>query len=366
MIRRWLAMLVGAGLTAGVSAAMAFGVGGQGGVFTPAGASQPDGDLLADVTGPLFDVDALRPSEPVERCITLTNTSATESQFGIFGRRDPDALASHLRLRVTRGTRPATTPGSCAGFVPSDGDYGYGATGVEYDGTLASFPASADDAIVKEGRVGAGESRTYRLSVELTEHNDTVQGLSSVQAFVFAASDSGQTRPPSDPGSRKRPRRVNPFDDTPGLSDRWCARVDVPDVQAAGLRRIPGTRDRWVVARRMVSPHRRSGRAAPLALRIWTNRGGRQLVLALGEKALMGVAPPREWGTVTYRINRDAEGRGDARPYVWQVDPERVYPGENRVEVTIRPRRGTPITTEFRFKMRAWGEDQDESICTLA
>ncbi len=149
------------------------------------------------------------------------------------------------------------------------------------------------------------------------------------------------------------------------MVERWCGKVDVPDPEATGMQRIPGT-DRWIVARRLLTPSSGNAAARKLGMRIWTNQRGGRLVLALGERWALGVAPPRTWERVTYRLNGEMTGQVSARPFVWQIEPERIYPGENRVRITVQPRSGAPVTTEFRFRMKAWGDNVDESVCTLA
>lgn len=353
-------------LATGAAAAMAFGVNGSGGLF---GGGAGDGELRAssapslrlDVTGPLFTATGLTPGAELERCVTVENTGRYSSDLAIFGRRDADALTPHLRLEITRGTRPPAPAGSCAGFTPAD------AGAVVFSGGLDAFPTAAEAALRPGDELQAGEVRAFRLRVRVTGDGDAIQGLQTVQAFTFGATDSegGTTRTPANPGEgRRRPPRPNPNNPAAGLEARWCSRVDVPDPDAPGLRRIAGT-ERWVVARRLLSPFSPQPSARKLGMRIWTNEQGRRLVLALGERWALGVAPARAWDRVTYRLNGEIVGRASARPFVWQIEPEHVYPGENRVRLTIEPRRGKPVSAEFRFRMKAWGEREDESVCTL-
>ncbi len=368
MIRRAVPAATGALAAAGATAAMAFGIGGAGGVLTGGGdvSAASHGSLRLDVNGPLFTEHGLVPGAVVERCVTVTNEDAYPADVALYGRRDADALAPHLRLQVTRGSRPAGAPGSCAGFLAVPADFGFGANGIQFDGTLDAFPTTPDAAVSPGDEMQAGETRAYRLRITVAGGGNAIQGLQAVQAFSFGAtSTGGTTRTPIDPGpSRKRPPRENPNDPTTGQSDRWCGRVDVPSPARPGMRRIPTT-DRWVLARRVLSPHAARGGAKRLGMRIWTNRQGRRLVLALGERWALGVAPPRTWASVTYRLNGERSAGSSSRPFVWQIDPEHIYPGENRVRVTVTPRDGAPMETEFRFRMRAWGENKDESVCSL-
>lgn len=370
MIRRTVAAIGGVLVTTGVTAAMAFGVGGSGGVLN-GGADDvraaSGGTLTLDVSGPLFTETALAPGHVVERCVTVTNEDVHPADIALFGSRDTDDLMPHLRLQITRGTRPAAAAGSCAGFSPAPADFGLGAPGVQFDGTLDTFPAGESTALRPDDAMQAGEARTYRLRVTVADAGNAIANLQAVQTFIFGATSNGggTTRTPPDPGTRrKRPPRPNPNDPTSGAADRWCARVDVPPPSKQGMRRIPDT-ERWVLSRRVLTAQTANAAAKKLGLRVWTNGQGRRLVLALGERWSLGVAPPRTWGTVSYTINGEATGSASSRPFVWQVDPEHVYPGENRVRVTVTPRSGKPVQAEFRFRMKAWGENQDESVCSL-
>lgn len=371
MIRRAVAAIAGVLVAAVATAAMAFGIGGSGGVLTGGGdeiRAASHGGLHLDVAGPVFTEAGLAPGHVVERCVTLTNEDAHPADVALFGPRAEDALAPHLRLQITRGTRPAAAAGSCAGFTPVSADFGLGAPGVQFDGTLDTFPQSESAALRPEDPIQAGEARSYRLRITVADAGNAIGNLQAVQSFVFGVTTTGDgtTRTPIDPGtSRKRPPRQNPNEPTAGASDRWCARVDVPPPSKRGMRRIPNT-DRWVMARRVLTAHAANGAAKKLGMRIWTNQEGRRLVFALGERWSLGVAPPRTWRTVAYQLNGEAAGSGSSRPFVWQVDPERIYPGENRVRVTVTPRTGQPVRAEFRFRMKAWGANPDESVCTLA
>lgn len=371
MIRRAVAAICGVLVAAAATAAMAFGIGGSGGVLNGGGneiRAASHGGLRLDVDGPVFTEAGLAPGHVVERCVTLTNDDALPADVALFGPRAADTLAPHLRLQITRGTRPAAAAGSCAGFIPASADFGLGAPGVQFDGTLDTFPASESTALRPEDPIQAGEVRTYRLRVTVADEGNAVANLQAVQSFVFGATTTGggTTRTPIDPGTgRKRPPRQNPNEPTAGASDRWCARVDVPSPSKQGMRRIPNT-ERWVMSRRVLTAHAANGAAKKLGMRVWTNRQGQRLVFALGERWSLGVAPPRTWGTVSYQINGEAAGSASSRPFVWQVNPDHVYPGENRVRVTVTPRTGTPVQTEFRFRMKAWGANPDESVCTLA
>lgn len=367
--------LAGAGavlLATGAAAAMAFGVNGSGGVFGGGDDAQIGATsasrLQLDVTGPLFTAEGLQPGDELERCVAVENTGQHAADIALFGRRDVDALTPYLHLEITRGTRPAAAAGSCAGFMPAATDYGLGTPGLQFSGGLDTFPTTPEAALQPDDEIQAGEVRAYRLRVRVTGSGQAVQGLQTVQAFTFGATvnEGGTTRTPTDPGvgNRRRPPRPNPNNPAAGLEERWCSRVDVPEPQGAAMRRIPGTA-RWVVARQLLSPFSAQRDAKKLGMRIWTNEQGRRLVLALGERWSLGVAPPRTWTRVTYRLNGEVTGRAASRPYVWQIDPERMYPGENRVRVTIEPRRGEPVSAEFRFRMKAWGEREDESVCTL-
>lgn len=372
MIRRVATSAAGVLTAIGVTAAMAFGVGDAGGVLNgggePVGAASHS-TLALDVSGPLFTETGLVPGAVVERCVAVTNAGNHSAAVALYGARAADTLTPYLRLQVTRGTRPPAAPGSCTGFTALATDFGLGAGGVQFDDTLDAFPIDPAGALRPEDDIQAGEMRAYRLRVTVGGGGDAIQGLQTVQAFAFGATSAagGTTRTPIDPGvTRKRPPRVNPNDPATGQPDRWCARVDVPDPRGPSARRIPGT-SRWVTSRRVLATYEPRGAAAKrLGLRVWTNQQGRRLVLALGERWALGVAPPRTWSSVTYRLNDERSDRSASRPYVWQIDPEHIYPGENRVRITVRVRGAQPITAEVRFRMRAWGENKDESVCTLS
>src|SRR5829696_5162970 len=64
------------------------------------------------------------------------------STVRLYGTTGGSGLADYLNVKVTRGTQPAPSFSSCAGFTADAADHrGLGA-GVLYDGTLTGF---ADD-----------------------------------------------------------------------------------------------------------------------------------------------------------------------------------------------------------------------------
>ena len=130
----------------------------------------------------LFDVDGLEPgTPPVKRCLTVTygSTGGLESTVRLFGETE-GALASHLKLRVSRGAFSGAAPGGngCAGFSGTD---------TLFDDTLAAYPDGWADGIVDpDASWRAGDSAVYQLEVSLAD-TDEAQGKSANHAFAFEA-----------------------------------------------------------------------------------------------------------------------------------------------------------------------------------
>ena len=148
-----------------------------------------------DAGSAMFNLTGMSPTDPAQqRCIALTYTGSLSSSVRLYGTTGGNGLADFLNVKVTRGTIPAPSFSSCAGFTADAADHvGLGA-GVLYDGTLTGF---ADD--YASGLVDAnpgtpeswttGEVHAYRFEVTLT-NDDAAQGLDATQSFTWEARNS--------------------------------------------------------------------------------------------------------------------------------------------------------------------------------
>ncbi len=127
-----------------------------------------------------FAVPAMRPSIPLDRCITVTYHGTLPAAVRLYGRATAGTgLGSYLRLTIVRGTATAARHGDCGTFVPDDGG------GMRYHGLLADLPAGYDGGVVDQtARWTYGESHSYRFSVELIPDN-AAQGRSVTESFTW-------------------------------------------------------------------------------------------------------------------------------------------------------------------------------------
>ena len=126
-------------------------------------------------------------------CIQVTATGSLPSDVrayaGVTG-----TLAPYLRLKVTRGTDPSPSFGSCTGFTADSCNYQGAGAGVLYDGLLSAYPASYAAAAVDPGTcAGAaeswttGEAHSYKLEVSFAGTDSTAEGKSSTATFRWEA-----------------------------------------------------------------------------------------------------------------------------------------------------------------------------------
>jgi hypothetical protein len=134
--------------------------------------------ITADGAGrPIFDESAMRPGDPVDECQVLTYTgSHLPVDVSLTAAVSAGGLEHHLDLIVEHGT--GGRHGDCSGFVSH---------GVVFSGTIGELgTASADRPLVVWSPVRAGDSRTFRLVVEL-EGDPDAQGGTAAASVVWEA-----------------------------------------------------------------------------------------------------------------------------------------------------------------------------------
>jgi hypothetical protein len=133
----------------------------------------------------------LKPGDSATRCLRVTYDGSLPARVRLHGTTGGTGLASHLHLRVTRGTKSSGFAG-CSDFSADGSTYVAGQpAGTVYDGTLAAYPDSWADGIVdpvasSPETWSAGEAHAYRF--EVTVLNDVAaQGKTATQTFRFEA-----------------------------------------------------------------------------------------------------------------------------------------------------------------------------------
>ncbi len=198
-------------------------------------------------TAPLFQEAGLVNGQTFERCTVLTNEGPQPADVTLFGTASQADLSPWLNLELVRGTLPGGGPaGDCTGFVADADDYGLGAGGTVFRGTLDTLPG-ADAGIADPTRWAVGEQHAYLLRVHYTGDNPQ-QGLRTVQSFSWGSTpfddrppdpfvDPGQTPPPvGDAGTKAVEPAGEPA--VSGPLGRACTVVTFPTRSYIGARAI--------------------------------------------------------------------------------------------------------------------------------
>lgn len=136
----------------------------------------------------LLSMTGARPGDSVSGCVKVTYTGSLGATVRLYAAVS-GALAPYLDVVVTRGTDPAPSFPSCAGFTPDAVDYIGQGPGVVYSGTLAAFPSSWAAASDDPGAWTQGDSHSYRVKVAL-RNDAAAQGLSGSASFTWEARNS--------------------------------------------------------------------------------------------------------------------------------------------------------------------------------
>jgi hypothetical protein len=130
-----------------------------------------------DAGAALYNVDAAKPGDTVDRCITVTYSGDLDADVKIYL---PDAvgvLGQYVNMTVTPGSDPTPAFGDCTGFT-ADG-------AALFTGTLAGFRTAhsgwANGLVDNPGSAtkwGQGESVTYRVALTVQDDNNA-QGLAT-------------------------------------------------------------------------------------------------------------------------------------------------------------------------------------------
>ena len=137
---------------------------------------------------PVVTISNLRPGTTSQTCIAVTYSGSLAADLRQYAV-STGALKPYLNLKVIRGSGLSAAFPSCTGFGADSTDYIGSGNGVVYDGTLASFPATAGAAGL-DPTSGAAETWTtseshsymYEISVQNTA---AAQGLTGDITFYW-------------------------------------------------------------------------------------------------------------------------------------------------------------------------------------
>jgi hypothetical protein len=286
---------------------------------------EPHARLTAAATGPLFgahNAAALRPGDPVEACLAVTNAGSGRGRPARFAPSAGGPLAPHLRLVVTRGRGGGR---SCDGFVADGRAYGLEAPGVLFRGRLGELPRTADRAVLDPEAWAPGVAHTYRFTVTLAD-DPAAEGLEARWDLRLAA---------------------EALEDAPGAATAAAASSSPA---ACGRLQLAGA-VRGRTGRTLVRTVRVRGRVrSVLAVRVLGTAGAERLVLTTGLRVRGRTLVVPRWASVAYRVNTGQAVTAARRPFRVRVAAGALRPGTNRVTVRVRPRRGRPRTTTFALR----------------
>lgn len=140
----------------------------------------------------LFSLSGMAPSDPTTtRCIVVTYSGSLPSTVRLYGTTGGTGLATHLNLKVTRGTIASPSGSSCTGFTADAVNHRSLGAGVLFDSTLAAYPDDYATGLVDATTATpeswtTGEARAYRFDVTLAD-NDAAQGKDATQVFTWEA-----------------------------------------------------------------------------------------------------------------------------------------------------------------------------------
>ncbi|MBM2619712.1 hypothetical protein JIG36_29810 [Actinoplanes sp. LDG1-06] len=144
-------------------------------------------------TPALFDARQLVPGHEVSGCLTITG-KGSEREVRLAATELSGSLVNGLKLRVEVGT------GECAVFTGQ----------TVYDGTLTGLAADGPTGVATGWAPRTGESRTYRLTVEVADDNSlqhTTGGATFTWLRAPAPTTSPTTSPTVSPAPSKTPNR---------------------------------------------------------------------------------------------------------------------------------------------------------------
>jgi predicted ribosomally synthesized peptide with SipW-like signal peptide len=139
-----------------------------------------------DVGAAMLSLSNARPGDSTTGCILVTYGGTLDAAVKLHASVS-GALAPYLTLTVTRGTDSSPAFSSCASFTPDLTDYLGAGAGIVYSGLLSAFPASWAAGLVDvDGTWTAGETRSYRLRVELVD-DEAAENKTATATFTWEA-----------------------------------------------------------------------------------------------------------------------------------------------------------------------------------
>lgn len=181
-----LVLVTFAGATiAGTFAAFGNVTASSGNHLTAGSVSVSDGHAAATA----ITITGLRPGTTASNCVDVTYDGSVAADLRQYASTS-GTLVPYLNLKVTRGSGLSAAWPSCTGFTADSATYA-AANGVIYNGTLASFPASAGSATLDPTNASPetwlpGESHAYQYDVSVT-NTAAAQGLTGSMTITWEA-----------------------------------------------------------------------------------------------------------------------------------------------------------------------------------
>jgi hypothetical protein len=156
----------------------------------------PKVELKSDDGGlALFFLEGVAPGDPPSTsCLQVSYSGSVPVTVRMYGSTTGTGLDPYLDLRVTRGTLPSLTVGSCSGFTPDAANHIGAGPGVIYRGSLQDYPDEYLGGLVEPEAGGPeswadGERHAYRFQISVRDDN-AAQGRTAGQTFVWEARSS--------------------------------------------------------------------------------------------------------------------------------------------------------------------------------
>jgi hypothetical protein len=126
-----------------------------------------------------------KPGDSDTSCIRVRYTGSLASTVKLYATVS-GTLPQYLNVVVTRGST-ASGFDNCTGFVADSGDYGYGANGILYSGTLQGFPSAYAAGVTDpDASWTNSEERWYRFVVTLAD-NEAAKNQTGAATFSWEA-----------------------------------------------------------------------------------------------------------------------------------------------------------------------------------
>jgi hypothetical protein len=126
-----------------------------------------------------------KPGDSDTSCIRVRYTGSLASTVKLYATVS-GTLPQYLNVVVTRGSS-ASGFDNCTGFVADSGDYGYGANGIVYSGTLQGFPSSYVAGVTDPDASWTNpEERWYRFAVTLAD-TEAAKNQTGAATFTWEA-----------------------------------------------------------------------------------------------------------------------------------------------------------------------------------